>query len=151
MVGTPMASRWIRTGALTPSTVRERSSGGSEDCSQSSPEHTAMIGDNSRTIRMRRPMLVRTRADCPRSAQVQDDGLLLREMFEHGLERSFLAEPRLLHAAIGHVRLHHEVLVHLDQPSLEPVARVERSLEVARPDGGGKPIIAVVGLRQRVL
>src|SRR5262249_27056440 len=102
MLGMPMTSRAIRTGAVTPCTVRAARSGGREECSHSSPDSTAMIGDNKRTISMRRPMPVMIRSGRPRSAEIQDDGLLLREMLEHGLERGFLAEPRLLHAAIGH-------------------------------------------------
>src|SRR5579885_903174 len=61
-------------------------------------------------------------------AQVQDDGLLLSEVLEHRLERGFLAEARL-----------------------EPMAGIERGLQVARPNGGGKTVIAVVRLRKRIL
>src|SRR5262249_15379801 len=87
----------------------------------------------------------------PGSGHVDDDGLLVGEMLEHRFERGLLAEPRLLHPAITQIRLHDEVLVDLDEARLEALRRIERRLEIARPDGRGKAEIAVIGLRDRLL
>src|SRR5438874_557922 len=82
---------------------------------------------------------------------VQDDRLLLREVLQHGLERSLLAEAGALDAAIGEVGLDDEVLVDLDEARLEAVHGVERRPEVARPDRRGEAVLAVVGGRDRLL
>src|SRR5262249_55706914 len=119
----------MRTGALRPWTVREYATGGSAEWSHRSPDSAATIGARRMMRKMPGPMVVRAAPVRPRSAQVQNDGLLLREVLEHRLERGLLAEAGLLHAAIGHVRLHHEVLVHLHQARLQSVAGVERGLE----------------------
>ncbi len=62
-----------------------------------------------------------------------------------------LPRPELLDAAIGHVGLHHQVLVDLHEPGLEPLGGVERGLEIAGPDGGGQAVFGVVGLADGVL
>src|SRR3546814_18142068 len=57
--------------------------------------------------------------------QVEDDRLLLGEVLQHRLERGFLAEARLLDAAVGQAGLHHDVLVDLHEAGLKPPRRVE--------------------------
>src|SRR6266851_4873102 len=105
-----------------------------------------------RSTRMLSYAMVRLRRRWPRrSLHVEDDRLLMGEMLEHRLERGLLAEAGILDAAIGEIGLDDEVLVDLDEAGLEPVRRVERGLEVARPDRRGEAVFAVIGGGDRLL
>src|SRR5450755_1049181 len=117
MVGTPMLSRVTVIGPEIPWTIQARSWGGSDECSQSSPDSpTTRIGSSRKYPRKRR--MPEAFGGALWSAQIQNDGLLLGEMLEHRLEGGLLAEARLLHAAVGHIGLHHQVLVDLHEAGL---------------------------------
>src|SRR6185437_190707 len=152
IVGMPCASRAMRTSAVSPGTDSRPLLSGKEERSQSSDAAIATRGRSNRRRRSHRLILpAPPRLFCRRSTQVQDDGLLLGEVLKHGFERCFLAEPRLLDAAIGHIGLHYQILVHLNEARFQALRRIERSLEVARPDRRGEAVIGVVGLTNGVL
>src|SRR6185437_6798476 len=150
IVGMPCASRPMRTLFSRPGSASVPSLTGSDERSHNQPDPapTTSSRTTARTTRRARRAIT---SDCRLSAEVYDDGLLLREMLEHRLERGFPAEPRLLDAAVGHVGLDHHVLVDLHEPGLEPLGRIERGLEIARPDRRGETVIGIVRLGDRVL
>src|SRR5205085_2089509 len=76
------------------------------------------------------------------SLEVDDHGLLVREVVEHRLERQLLAEARLLDAAVRNVRARYLVLVHLHEAGLQTLHRGEGDLQVLRPDRGGQAEVA---------
>src|SRR6185437_15875592 len=150
MVGMPCASRLMLMSAEIPAVTSRPFSSGSDERSHSSAAATRR---GRRSSRRARSLSISGSASLPpaSSTQIEDDRFLLREMLEHGFERGLLAQARRLHAAIGHVGLHDEVLIDLDEARFEALCRIERGLEVARPDRRRKAVVAVIRLADRVL
>src|SRR4051794_5833190 len=76
--------------------------------------------------------------------QVDGDALRHGEAVEHAFERHLAPDPALLHAAVGLAKRLAASLVHLNPPRLDSVGGPQRLPDVARPDVGGKAIMAVV-------
>src|SRR5258707_10425589 len=77
--------------------------------------------------------------------KVDDDALAACEMLQHGLEREFLPQPRLLEAAVGDVWPRNLGLVDLDVPGFQRIHGAQRAREITSPDACCQAEAAVVG------